>query len=90
MIDLVGKSAELKRFECSSPGKELKAQTDITNKQYQKLGDTNEFDEIKNKRLTPKSYSNPNLIYEANHSFFKYYFDKKNLITFLTNQSFQF
>ena len=35
--DLLGKTAELKIFEYSLLGKELKAQTDIAKKQYQKL-----------------------------------------------------
>ena len=38
--DLLEKLAELKRFEYSPLGKELKAQNDITKKQYQKLDDT--------------------------------------------------
>ena len=35
--DLVEKSATMKRFEYSLLGKELKTQTDIAQKQYQKL-----------------------------------------------------
>ena len=35
--DLLGKTAALKRFKYSPLGKELKAQTDIVKKQYQKL-----------------------------------------------------
>ena len=34
----------MKKFEYSCSGKELKAQTDIEMKQYQKLDDTYEFD----------------------------------------------
>ena len=52
--DLLEKLAELKRFEYSPLGKELKAQNDITKKQYKKLDDTKEFDETINKKLTLK------------------------------------
>ena len=48
------KAAGIKRFECLPLGKELKAQTDITKKQYQKLDHTFEFEKIikiKNKHL---------------------------------------
>ena len=40
----IEKAAALKRFQYSPLGKELKAQTDITKKQFQKLNDTFEFD----------------------------------------------
>ena len=46
------KSATTKRFEYSSLGKELKAQTDIAKKQYQKLDNTDEFVRIKKEILT--------------------------------------
>ena len=39
-------TATMKRFEYSLLGKELKAQTDIAKKQYQKLGDTFGFAKI--------------------------------------------
>ena len=42
--DLLEKTAELKKFECSPLGKYLKAQTDIAKKQYPKLDNTSEFD----------------------------------------------
>ena len=49
----------MKRFECSPLGKELKAQTDIAKKQYQKLDDTFEFDKIiKNKNQHLKTIVN--------------------------------
>ena len=40
---LLEKATTMKRFEYSSLGKELNAQTDIAKKQYQKLDDTDEF-----------------------------------------------
>ena len=43
---MLEKAATTKRFEYSPLGKELKAQTDIAKKQYQKLDDTYEFDKI--------------------------------------------
>ena len=44
--DLLEKAATMKRFEYLLLGKELKAQTDIAKKQYQKLNNIYEFDEI--------------------------------------------
>ena len=41
------KTAKMKRFEYSSLGKELKAQTDIAKKHYQKLENTYELVRIK-------------------------------------------
>ena len=61
-IDLLEKAATMKRFEYSPLGKELKAQTDMAKKQYQKLGDTFEFDKIIKKTTTIENYSKPNLI----------------------------
>ena len=43
---LLEKNTRMKRFGYSSLGKELKEQTDISKKQYQKLANTYEFDEI--------------------------------------------
>ena len=66
---LLEKSAELTRFKYFLLGKELKAQTDIAKKQYQKLDDTHEFDETINKKSTFKKYSKSDVIYDTNHSF---------------------
>ena len=44
--DLLEKAATMKRFEYLLLGKELKAQTDIAKKRYQKLNNIYEFDEI--------------------------------------------
>ena len=68
--DLLEKAAALKRFEYSPLGKELKAQTDIAKKQYQKLDDTCEFDKIiKKEKPTLVKYSKSDLIYDSNHCF---------------------
>ena len=76
----------MKRFEYSPLGKELKAQTDITKKQYPKLDDTFGFDKIiKKEKPALKNYSKLDLIYNSNYSFYKYYRDSKNFITFLSN-----
>ena len=81
----------MKRFEYSPLGKELKAQTDITKKQYAKLDDTFGFDKIiKKEKPAFKNYSKLDLIYNSNYSFYKYYRDSKNFITFLSNQSILF
>ena len=44
--NLLKKAAAIKRFEYSPLGKELKVQTDIPKKHYQKLDNTFEFDKI--------------------------------------------
>ena len=44
--NLLKKAAAIKRFENSPLGKELKAQTDIPKKHYQKLDNNFEFDKI--------------------------------------------
>ena len=69
------KAAALKRFEYSLLGKELKKQTSVAEKQYQKLDNTFEFDKI----IKKENYSKSNLIYDANHSFYKYYHDRKKI-----------
>ena len=60
----------MKRFEYSPSDKELKAQTDIAKKQYQKLDDTYELDKIIKKTPTFKKYNQSNLIYSSKYSFY--------------------
>ena len=43
--DFLEKAATMERFEYLLLGKELKAQTDIEKKPYQKIGDIYEFDQ---------------------------------------------
>ena len=75
--DLLEKAAKMKRFEYSPMRKYLKAQTNTGKKQYQTLSDTSEFDKIiKKQKPTLENYSKSNLIYNANHSFYKYYGDR--------------
>ena len=80
------KTAVLKRFKYFRLGKELKAQTDIAKKQYQKLDNT---DKTIIKESTLKKYIKSDLIYDTNHSFQKYYRDSKNFdnISFKSNVS---
>ena len=81
--DLLEKTAALKRFEYSPLGKELKKQTRVAEKQYQKLENSYEADKIiKRKKPTIENYGKLDLIYDANHSFFKYYRDRKKFMTF--------
>ena len=76
--DLLEKAATMKRFQYSLLGKELKAQTDIAKKQYQKLDDTFRFDKIiKKEKQALENYNKSNLIYNSKHSFYKYYCDSK-------------
>ena len=64
----------MKRFEYSSLGKELRAQTDIAKKQYKKLDDTYEFDKIiKKEKPAFKKYKRSNLIHNRKYSFYEYY-----------------
>ena len=44
--DLLEKAATMKRFEYSPLGKELRAQTDVAKKRYQKLDNTYEIEKI--------------------------------------------
>ena len=58
--------------------KELKAQTDIAKKRYQKLNDPYELDKIiKKEKATLKRFDKSNLICDSNYNLFKYYCDIK-------------
>ena len=81
--DFLEKAAKMKRFEYSPLGKELKAQTDIAKKQYQKLDDTDEFDKvIKKEKPTFKKYNTSNLIYNSKYNFYEYYNINFNSLSF--------
>ena len=74
----------MKRLKYSPLGKELKGETGIAKKQSQKLDDTYEFDKtIKKDKQKLVKYSESDLIYDSNHSFYKYYSHKD----FLWSQS---
>ena len=67
---LLEKAAAMKRFECPLLGKELKKQTSVAEKRYQKLDDTYEFDKIiKKKKPSFKKYKVLNLIYSSKYIF---------------------
>ena len=56
----------------------MKKQTDIAQKQYNILDNTNKFDRIiKKEKPTVKKYNRSNLIYDNKHSFYEYYDIKK-------------
>ena len=64
-------AATIKRFEYSPLGKELKAQTDIAKKKYQKLDKTFEFHKIiKKGKPALKKHNGSNLIYGSKYSFY--------------------
>ena len=67
---LLDKAATMKRFEYSPVGKELKAQTGIAKKWYQKLDNPYESKKILTKE---KPSHKPNLIYDRKYSFYSYY-----------------
>ena len=73
--DLLEKTATMKRFKYWPLGKELKAQTDIVKKQYQKLDDDYELDNI-----IKKEKPTLDLIHKSNYSFYKYYCDSKRFL----------
>ena len=79
--DLLEKTAELKRFEYSLLGKQLKAQTEtLSKKNYHRLANIDEFDKtIKKEKPTLKKYNMSCLIYITNNSFYKYYCNRKNV-----------
>ena len=61
--DFPENAAELRRFDYSPLGKELKAQTDIAKKQYEKLDSTSKLAKIIEKeKPTLENYSKSNLI----------------------------
>ena len=60
--DLLETAATIKRFEYSPLDRELKTQTDIANKQYQKLDDSFKLDKIiKKEEPALENYSKSNL-----------------------------
>ena len=84
---MLEKDATMKRFECSPLGKELKTQTDIAKKQYQKLDNTFGFDKIiKKEKPILGNYSKSNLLHDGNHSFYRYYRDRKKISNLSFNQ----
>ena len=70
--DLLEKAAAIERFKYSPLGKELKKQSSVAEKQYQKLDnvfDKKEEEKTKNKRYRAKS----NLVYNNYFTFYKYH-----------------
>ena len=62
---MLEKAATMKRFEYLSLGREFKAWTDIAKKQYQKLDNTFEFDQVIKKKQTLEKYSKSDLKYNS-------------------------
>ena len=72
---LLENAATIKRFEYSPLGSELKKQNDIAKTRYQGLNKVYQFDGTINKddkKPRLKKYNKSGLIYDANHSFYKY------------------
>ena len=85
--NLARKSCQNGKIWIFALGKELKAQTNIAKKQYHKLDNTYEFDEIiKKEKPTLKKYNRSNLIWDSKYIFYPYY----NIIDFLLSQNIQF
>ena len=84
--DLLEEAAAMKKFKYSSLGKELKAQTDITKKQYQVLNNFFKYD-VKREPVTITKYKTSYLDITVNTVFTKIIMIVKKLITFLSNQS---
>ena len=71
--DLLEKAAAIKRFECSLLGKELKKQTSVAERQYQKFDNAFEFNKKKeNKTKNKRSRVKSNLVYNNYCTFYKY------------------
>ena len=78
---LLEKATTMKTFEYSPLGKELKAQTDITKKQHQKLDDIFGFDKIIKKEEPPlKNYSYTNTIIKVS-IYYTWKYIKNNIRT---------
>ena len=93
---LLKKAATIIRSEYLSLGNKLKKQIDIVGKQYRWLNkvyelDKKESDETINKdddkTPTIKKYNKSNLIYNSNHSFYKYQNFNKFDISFKSEHS---
>ena len=84
--DLLEEAATMKKFKYSSLGKELKAQTDITKKQYQVLNNFFKYD-VKREPVTITKYKTSHLDITVNIVFTNIIVIVKKLITFLSNQS---
>ena len=83
--NLLEKAATIKRFEYLLLGT-LKAQTGIAKKQHQKLDNDYKF----GKESIIGKYNESDLIYDTNHSFYKYYRDSKKIdnLSFRSKYSF--
>ena len=69
---LLEKAAVIKRFEYSPLGKELKKQTSVSEKQYQKLDNLIESNEKEDKTKNKSSRAKSNLVNKNYFSFYKY------------------
>ena len=69
--ELLEKARTMTKVEYLPLGIELKAQTDISKKQQQRLGNTYEFDKIiKKEKPTFKKCNRSNLTYDSKYSFY--------------------
>ena len=63
----------------------MEKQTSVAEEQYQNLVNTYDFDKI-----IKKNYSTSNLIYAANHNFYKYYRDRKKFDSLSSKSKYSF
>ena len=61
--DLLEKAAAIKRFEYSLLGRELKKQTSVAEKQYQKFDSAFESNKDEDKSKNKRSHAKSNLVY---------------------------
>ena len=90
---MLEKAATIKILEHLPLGNELKKQTEIVKKQYQRLDKVYEFDETINKndrKPALKKHNKSDLKYDSKHSFYKYYHDIKkfDILSFESKYSF--
>ena len=88
--DLLEIAASIKRFEYSLLGIELKAQTDIAKKQYQKPDNTSKFYKKVKKSPALENYSKWNLIYKINRVCYKHCCDSKKFDRFSLKSKYLF
>ena len=84
--DLLEKVAATKRFEYSPLGKELKKQTSVAEKQYQKFDNAFESNKKKDdKKNNKRSWTKSDLVYNNYFTFYKYSNIKESNVLLIQN-----
>ena len=70
---MLEKAAAIKRFEYSLLGKELKKQTGVAEKEYQKFDNAFESNKKEDKAKNKRSHAKSNLVHNSYFTFYKYH-----------------